>query len=168
MRTRAMCTTYEYQCRAKILVMLLHEVLVVLFGLLVVMLVEFGTETLLWRPPVLFLSVRGVNDGGRRDTRSSLPIYWMTARFPVSIPLQYPSIILGVMGGQRAVILGFSYSVPRCGILPFPKSWCPNCQGGKRSEQRITYCLPFPPSPVLTGESSSAAWICPSISASRL
>jgi len=54
-----MCTTYEYQCRVKILVMLLHEVFVVLLGLLVVMLVEFGAEILLRKFPILFLSGQG-------------------------------------------------------------------------------------------------------------
>jgi hypothetical protein len=54
-----MCTTYEYQSRVQILVMLLHELLIVLLGLLTIMLVELGTEILLRQPPVLFLSVRG-------------------------------------------------------------------------------------------------------------
>jgi len=69
-----MCTTYEYQRRVQILVMLLHEVLVVLLGLLAIMLVELGAEVLLWKLPILLLSARGVNNGGRRDARLSLPI----------------------------------------------------------------------------------------------
>jgi len=46
--TRTTCTTYEYQCRAQVIVMLLHKSPVVLLGLLVVMLVKFGAEALLW------------------------------------------------------------------------------------------------------------------------
>ena len=108
MRIRAMCTTYEYECRVQILVMLLHEVLVVLLGLLVIMLVELGAEVLLWKLPILFLSVRGVNDGGRRDAKLSPPIrHWAPARPPISILLQRSSVISTAIGGQRTATLGY-------------------------------------------------------------
>jgi hypothetical protein len=57
--------TYEYQCCIEIFVILLHELLIILLGLLAIMFVELGAEILLRQPPALFLSVRGVNDGSR-------------------------------------------------------------------------------------------------------
>ena len=58
-RTRAVCITYEYQCRVQIrLVIVLYEPHVILFGLPEVMLVELVAEILLSQLPVLFLSVR--------------------------------------------------------------------------------------------------------------
>jgi hypothetical protein len=71
------------------------------------MLVELGTEILLRQPPVLFLSVRGVNDGGRRDAKSNLPIRWVSTWFPFLSPLGTPSMILAAIGDQRAVTLCF-------------------------------------------------------------
>ena len=71
------------------------------------MLIEFGTEILLEQPSVLFLSARGVNDGGRRDAKLDLLIRLVSARFPISIPPQYPSAILAAIEDQRAVTLCF-------------------------------------------------------------
>jgi len=105
MRIRATRTTYEYECRVQILVILLHEFLIVILGLLAVMFIEFGAE-ILWQTPVL-LSVRRVNDGGKRDAKPSLPICWSSAQFPISIPPRYSSVILAVVGDQSAVTLGF-------------------------------------------------------------
>ena len=102
-----MCITYEYQSRVQIFIILLHEFLVVLLGLLAVMLVEFGTGILLRKLPVLFLPVRGVNDGDRRDAKTSLPIRWVFAWFPVSTTPQYSSMVLVVIGDRRAVTLDF-------------------------------------------------------------
>jgi len=96
MRTREMGTTYEYECRVQILVILLHEFLIVLLGLLAVMFIEFGAE-ILWQTPVL-LSVRRVNDSGKRDTKPSLPICRASALFPIPIPPRYSSMILVVAG----------------------------------------------------------------------
>jgi len=78
MRTRAMCTTYEYQCRVQIFVILLHEFLIVLLGLLAVMFIEFGAK-ILWQTPVLLLSVERINNSGKRDAKSNLPIRWASA-----------------------------------------------------------------------------------------
>jgi len=102
-----MCTTYEYECRVQVFVMLRHEFPVVLLSLLAIVFIEFGAEILLRRfPTVLFLSVRGVSDGGRRDAKLSLPICRVFARFTVSILPQYPSTVLVVIGGRRAMTLG--------------------------------------------------------------
>ena len=87
--------------------MLLHEVLVILLSLLVVMLVELGAEVLLRKLPILFLSVRVVNDGGRRDAKLSLPIRYAPARPPISIPLQRSSVIPAAIGSRRTGTLGF-------------------------------------------------------------
>jgi len=107
-RTRAMRITYEYQCCVQILVVLLHEFLIVFLGLLAIMFIELGTEILLWQLPVRFLSVRGVNDGGRRNANPSSPIYRAFAWFPViSIPPQYSPMILATLRDRRAVALGF-------------------------------------------------------------
>jgi hypothetical protein len=73
-----MCMTYEYQCCVQILVIFLHKFLIVLFGLLAIMLVELGAKVLLRQLAVLFLSVEGINDGDRRDTKPSLPIRWLS------------------------------------------------------------------------------------------
>ena len=59
MRIRAMCITYEYECRIQILVMLLHEFLIILLGLLAIIFIELGTEILLRQHAALLLSVRG-------------------------------------------------------------------------------------------------------------
>jgi hypothetical protein len=101
-----MCITYEYQCRVQILVILLDELLIVLLGLIAIVFIELGTE-IFWRQlPVRFASVR-VNDDGRRNRKLSLPIRWTSAWFPVPTPLQYSSMILAVIGDQRAGTLGF-------------------------------------------------------------
>ena len=102
-----MCTTYEYQCRVQILVILLHESLVVLLGLLTVKFVESSAEILLRRLRVPLLSVRGVNDGGQRDTKPSLPIYRTPTWFPASISPHHSSMIPATIGGQGTVMLGF-------------------------------------------------------------
>jgi hypothetical protein len=121
--------------------MLPHKFLIVLLGLLAIMLVELAAEILPRKLPVLLLSVREVNSNGRRDAKLNSPIRWVSFRFPVSIP-------------------------PQCFAMIRP--WDPNCQGGKRPKQSITYCLLFFPFAVLAGGSSSAARICPSTSPSRL
>ena len=95
--------TYEYECRVQILVMLLHKLLIVLLGLLAILFIKLGTEILLGQPPVLFLSVRWVNDGDRRNANQNLPIRLMSVLFPISIPPQYLSTILGAIEDQRAV-----------------------------------------------------------------
>jgi len=99
--------TYEYQCRVQILFVLLHEFLVVLLGLLPVMLIELGTEILLGQLLDLFPSVRGVNDGGRRDAKLDLPIRLVSAWFPISILPRYPSTMVAAIGDQMVVTLGF-------------------------------------------------------------
>jgi hypothetical protein len=71
--------TYEYQCCVEIFVVLLHEFLIIFLGLLPIMSIESGTEIVLWQFPDLFLSVRRVNDGGRRDAKMNLPIRWVSA-----------------------------------------------------------------------------------------
>jgi hypothetical protein len=86
---------------------LLHEVLIVLPGLLAIILVELGTEILLRRLQVLFLSVRGVNDGGQRDAKLSLPIRRVSGWFPASISSQYSSTVLAVVGYRGAVAVRF-------------------------------------------------------------
>jgi len=76
MRTRVMCTTYKYQRRVQIIVILRHEFPIVLLSLLAIVFIELGAEIPLRRfPAVLFLSVRGVSNGGRRDAKLSLPIH---------------------------------------------------------------------------------------------
>jgi hypothetical protein len=54
-----MCMTYEYQCRVQVFVVLLHEFLVVILGLLTIVFIELATKILLRRLPDLFLSVGG-------------------------------------------------------------------------------------------------------------
>ena len=117
-----MCITYEYQCRVKIFVILLREFPIVLLGLLAIVFIEFDTEIFLWQLLVLFLSVRGVNDCDRRDAKPNLPIRCVPAWFLILIPAQYSSTVLG-----------------------FPRPWDPNCQGGRRPEQNVTYPLLFFP-----------------------
>jgi hypothetical protein len=103
-----MCiVTYEYQCRIQIFVVLLHEVLIIFIGLFAIAFVELATEILLRQLPNLFLSVRGVNDGGLRDAKLSLPIRWAFVWFPVSIPPQYPPMILAASRDQKVVVLSF-------------------------------------------------------------
>jgi hypothetical protein len=131
------------------------------------MLVELSTETLLRQLRVLFLSVREVNDGGQRDAKPSLPICWVSAWFLVPIPSRDSSAILAAIGDQRAVALGFPWIILRCRILASPGPWDPDCQGGRRAEQRVTYFLLFSPFPLLAGGSSSG-WTCPSTSTPRL
>jgi len=99
-------TTYEYECRVQILVVLLHKFLIVLLGLLAIMLIEFGTEIFLGQLSILFISVQGVN-GGRRDAKLDLPIQSVSAWFPISIPPRYPSTMMAAIEDQRAVTLGF-------------------------------------------------------------
>jgi len=53
--------THEYQGGAQILVVFLDEILVIFFGLLVVVLVEFSTEILLVRLPVLPWAAEGIS-----------------------------------------------------------------------------------------------------------
>jgi hypothetical protein len=154
--------TYEYQSRVQILVVLLHEVFIVFLSLLAIMLVELRTEILLRQLRVLFLSVREVNDGGQRDAKPSLPIYWVSAWFLVPIPSRHSSVILAAIGDQRVVALGFPWIVTHCRIPSSPRPWDPDCQRGKRQEQRITYFLLFVSFLVLAGGS------CPSTSSSRL
>ena len=53
-----MQVTYKYKCRVQVLIIFLHELLVVLLGLLVVVVVEFGTKIFLWWIQVNSLSIR--------------------------------------------------------------------------------------------------------------
>ena len=99
--------TYEYQCRVQILFIFLHEFLVVHLGLLAIMFIELGAEILLRKLPALFLPVRGVNDGGRRNAKLNLHIRRVSVWFPTSISLPYSSVILATIEGQRAVTLCF-------------------------------------------------------------
>jgi len=102
-----MCTTYEYQCHVQILVVLLHEFPIVLLGLFAVMFIELDMGILLRKLPLFSLSVRGVNDGDRPDTKPCLPMRCASAWFPVSVPPQHHYMILIAIGDQKTAMLSF-------------------------------------------------------------
>ena len=103
-----MWTTYEYECCVQILVMLLHEFLIILLGLLAVTLVELGTEIFLQQFPTLSFSVRYMSGGGLRGARVNLPIRYARVWFPISTPPRYSSMVLAAIGDQRTVLPGLS------------------------------------------------------------